>query len=483
MRNIACRYPDFNAQLEALRKLKEQGGTAYEKGMIAVIAKCINKHKGNSCHTRNLYDRYKVYSEAVPIFRREPVYQDSTNAINNKINNDFFSEIIDFFVGCFGTIKYQYSTTQESEEDTGGEAEVEEAVKLLSDFMTRNSFADKDNTMKKLCSVCGYVGRLLYHDPDGTERVVMTMPFDTIALSGTDLSEPEFAIYYRRISSEDELEAWRVEFYDGDYCYYFRGGGIGQLEFVEKKETLFGGKCPLQIIQRNDEMMGDAENVLAGIDAYDRAVSDTNNEFENFANAILAFKNMRLDKKAIADLRKNGTIAFQSAGDQESDLYYVTKDINSAFIDSHLDRLKNDIYRFSKTPNMSDGTFGNESGEARKFRLTGIEAKCASFESKVDAAARHMFECLGAAWQSKGHNIDPLQLFAEFTRNLPRTLATDAQAVSLLVGAGLPRQIAFGLLSEIDDIDYVMQLVEQENDGLRPLSDPDFEDEEGETDE
>ena len=478
-------YPDYTAETDRLDELKENG-VALEEELPKLLQRIITRHRPNHLRTKKLYDRYKTNKGAVPIFTRKPRFGNAIKPINHQINNDFFSEIVDFFVGYFGTITYSYSEVEESQEDTkasigafsnlfgkskkSGKEAVEIAAKTLNDFVTRNGMADKDNEIKKLASICGYVGRLLYHDLDGNERVSIIMPYETIAL-GDDVTEPKYAVRYYKIKNINDETVMKVEFYDGDYCYYFEGGSQSDLHLKNKKETLFGGCCPLQIIPKNLELQGDAEKVLSLIDAYDRTVSDASNEMENFANAILAFKNMKLSKDDINNLKSEGSIQFNSLGNTDSDLYYVTKNINDTFIEHHLDRLKNDIYRFSKTPNLSDGTFGSESGEARKFRITGIEAKCNAFQAKLDAAGAYMFKLLCNAWNMQNIAIDPLQCYMEFKRNFPLDIQTEANAISSLIGCGYPKKAAFALASFVDDVDYIMDLIEEEEEeGIASLT-------------
>lgn len=485
-RNYENEYPDYTAETDALDELKRSGANMEEE-LPALIKRIIDKHRLNHLHTKKLYDRYKTNENAVPIFGRKPRFGNSIKPINHKINNDFFSEIVDFFVGYFGTITYAYNETNEGKEDTAkskkngimsklfgksnesDEEAVKIAAKTLNDFVTRNSMADKDNEIEKIASICGYVGRLLYHDLDGNERVSVIMPYETIAL-GEDLIEPKYGVRYYKIKNINDERIMKVEFYDGDFCYYFEGGSQSDLKFKEKKETLFGG-CPLQIIPKNLELQGDAEKVIELIDAYDRTVSDSSNEMENFSNAILAFKNMKLEKKDLDNLKAEGSIQFNSLGTSDSDVFYVTKNINDTFIEHHLDRLKNDIYRFSKTPNLSDGTFGSESGEARKFRITGIEAKCNIFQAKLNTAGVYMFKLLCNAWNMQNIAIDPLQCYMEFKRNFPLDIATEANAIASLIGCGYPKKAAFSLASFVDDVDYIMDLIEQEEeDGIASLT-------------
>lgn len=484
MRTINNEYPDYTAETDALDKLFEGGGDVQEE-LPKLLKRIIDKHIGNAKHTKELYDRYKTAKSAVPIFNRSPRFKNSVKPINHKINNDFFSEIVDFFVGYFGTITYSYSQTKESEEETaksGGllsklfgkkqtrEDVVDEAAKNLSDFVTRNSMVDKDIEIKKLASICGYVGRLMYHDKEGNERVAITLPYETITL-GEDVTEPKYGVRYYKIKDIEDRTVFKVEFYDGNHCYYCEGGSQSDLKIANIKETLFGGLCPLQIIPKNLEMQGDAEKVMALIDAYDRTVSDSSNEMENFSNAILAFKNMSLDEKDMNKLRSDGSIQFTSLGGTDSNLFYVTKNINDGFIEHHLDRLKNDIYRFSKTPNLSDGTFGSESGEARKFRITGIEAKCNAFEAKMNTAGVYMFRLLANALNAKTVAIDPLQCYMEFKRNFPLDITTEATAISTLIGCGFPKKAAFEQASFVDDVDYIMDMIELEKqEGIADLT-------------
>ena len=62
-----------------------------------------------------------------------------------------------------------------------------------------------------------------------------------------------------------------------------------------------------------------------------------------------------------------------------------------------------------------------------------------------------------------------------FKRNFPLDLVSEAQAAATLIGAGLPKEVAFSQLSFIDDVDYVMDLIDQELDGVPPLDDRDDE--------
>lgn len=449
-------YPSYSAEIEYLR----------EKGVDeSILYKIINKHRGNSLYNRKLYGRYKTSASDVPIFNRMPRYTEDT--INNKVNNDFFSEIVDFKTGYFAgsPITYSYSKSKEAEEVTGDERAVEAAAKAVTDFTTLNNMYGVDMEITKFASIYGYAGRLFYIDTEGRIRVMPVQGYETIILSDTDISEPEFAIRYYEVWDINRVKSWVVEFYDNTYVYTYKGN-LSQLRFDEKKKHMFD-YCPLQGVANNKELMGDGEKVLALIDDYDKVLSDNSNEVESFVHAYMIFKNVNIDDDDIRKAQTNGAIKIKSTGtSQESDVKFLTKDINDTFTEHHLERLQDNIYRFSRTPNLNDESFGSASGISLKFKLHGLETKCGMFEAKMMDAAQYMWKLLASAWYKKGITVNPLQITMEFTRNFPLDTLSEAQTVQALIAAGLPKEVAYSQLSFVDDVDYVMYMIEQEKESM-----------------
>ena len=168
MRRESEVYPDLSAFIEAIDK----------KGIsAALLSKLLERGRPCLDHVKDLHDRYESRENAVPIYGRTPRFKDAGEAINNKVGNDFFGEIVDIKTGYFAgkPVTYSYSRTDESREDTGGGEAVETAAKALSDFVTRNNLYDVDQEVTKLAAIGGYAGRLFYVDTEGRERV-MALP-------------------------------------------------------------------------------------------------------------------------------------------------------------------------------------------------------------------------------------------------------------------------------------------------------------------
>lgn len=453
-RNELELYPNFTGELEAIR---ETGITK------EILQKIIQKHRPNSLYNRRLYNRYKAIYGGVPIFDRQPRYEEE-NPINNRINNDFFSEIVDFKTGYFAgePISYSYSETDESEESTGGVQGVDKAAEALTDFTTRNNMFGVDMEITKNASIYGYSGRLFYIDKEGMERVMPVHGYETIILSDTKMAEPEYAIRYYEVSDINDTKQWTVEFYDDKNVTTYKGD-LGSLAEIETRPHMFD-YCPLQGIANNAERMGDAEKVLELIDGYDRAVSDCSNEIEAFVHALMVV-GVNVDDEVITKAQKSGVLVIPQVGSNvvNDPVKWVTKNIDDAFSEHHLQRLEDNIYRFSKTPNLNKDLFSSSSGKALKFRLHQLETKCAAFESCMMDAAIHMWRLLSSSWAKKGIKFDPLQAVMDFKRNFPSETLENAQAATALISAGLSKKQAWAIaIPEIDDPDYAEEMANAE---------------------
>lgn len=453
-------YPDFQAEIEAI---DENGIT---DGLLNHI---ITKHAANRAYNWNLHKRYEALDGKVPIFLREPRF-DEENPVNNKVNNDFLGEIVDFKTGYFAgkPFGYTYADSKESKEDTGGEELRDRAAKELSDFVARNNLYDVDMEITKFAAIAGYAGRMFYYDTDGHERCMALPSYETIILSETSMMEPKYGIrYYKTVGLGGE-EIWKAEFDDGKTIRFYEGNYGGLYEVPEKAIPNLYGYCAIQGIPNNSELLGDAEKVMELIDAYDRVISDTNNEVESFANAYMAFENVNMSDEEIRKGQKSGAFQYYT-GTTSGGIHFVTKNINDAFVEHHLDRLEDNIYKYSKTPNLEDDAFNTASGIALKFKLTGLETKCGMFQAKMQTAGVYMFKLLGSSWGKKQIAIDPLQCYITFKRNFPIDTNSEAMAVQSLINAGVPKRVAFAELSFVDDVEELMQLIEEEKEDIPSL--------------
>lgn len=449
-----------------------------ENGITADIVKLmIDDHEKDRARMINLYQRYKAEIDGVPILNRKPIdYEDFEtgtlkridNKVNNKLNNAFDADIVDTKVGyMFGhPISYQVDV------DGDGLADKETPLqKALHEFIVRNSIEDEDSEWGKKAAICGYGARLAYIDTEGKERVRNVDPWEAIILSDRSIAEPIYALRYYPIEKKNGKDLFRVDFYDDLYMHSFVQKSVGgKFEPIEQNKLHMFEYCPLYGLPNNEELKGDAEKVLMLIDAYDRALSDANNEVEQYRLAYLVLKGMVADDEALEEINRKGI--FELLDDKES-VSYLTKDINNEMIEDHLDRLEENIMRFAKSVNFTDETFGTEiSGVAMKYKLMSLENKCITMERKMVTALRHQFKVLCSAWAKKGicNADDYLHFSFQFKRNLPVNLKEEAETQEKLKGM-ISDRTRLSLLSFVEDVQEELNKIKQQNEELIDLDD------------
>ncbi|HAP3989128.1 TPA: phage portal protein, partial [Enterococcus faecalis] len=109
-------------------------------------------------------------------------------------------------------------------------------------------------------------------------------------------------------------------------------------------------------------------------DAFDRSLSDQQNEVEQFKLAYMAISGSILDEEKAQ--RMMDQLGILNLPDPQAKVGYVTKDINKDFNEYHLNQLKKMFYTITKSIDFNDEVFkSNASGEARKWQIIALEAK------------------------------------------------------------------------------------------------------------
>lgn len=427
-----------------------------------IIKLMIEEHRPTRDKMIKLYARYKADPSGVPILTRKLIdYEGIGNEavkriddkVNNKLNNSFDSEIIDTKTGYM----FGHPITYETEDEA--------LKKMVSTFNTRNNIEDSDSELGKTASICGYGARLLYIDEEGNERLRNVDPWEAIILASDDITEPTFGLRYYQVfewSGETKVTSYRADFYDATYIYSFKSADKELYQLIERKPHMFDG-CPLFGVPNNKELKGDTEKVISLIDAYDRTLSDASNEIEQFRLAYLIVKGASLDEEDMENLKKSGVF---EVFDENGDVKFLTKEINDTMIENHLNRLEENILRFAKTVNFSDGSFGGTiTGVAMRYKLMALEHKAITMERKMTAAFRYQYKILCSAWDKKilADKDGYLKLWFQFKRNLPVNILEEAQASAQLKGQ-VSEETRLALLSFVDDVRFELERMAAERD-------------------
>lgn len=430
-----------------------------------ILAQIINEHEPIKREIEILQKRYDTTD--VPIMKRPvielPIASENMKRIdqliNNKLNNAFDADVIDTKVGYFLGNPINYVVEKESPNH-------EMLTAVIDEMRIRESIPLKDTSTGIQTSIAGYGARLVYwSEVNGKQvlRVSNVNPAECIFLYHENMHEPSYSIQYystTRIKADGTKMKIRVaEFHDKENTWFFESGSSG-FELVDVIPHYLLNP-PLFGVENNDALQGEASKILALVDAYDRTMSDANSEVEATRLAILVLRNIGMDEDDIQKLNKAGV--FEMWGN-DSEIKYLTKDVNDSMIEHLLDRLDKNITRFAKSVNFNDEAFGgNISGIAMRFKIFALEFKTILSEQRFRSALTYQFKLLCAGWSLL--NIcspdDYLKIWFGFKRNLPSNLKEEAEIQSILQGR-VSERTRLSLLSFIDDVDAEINAMKQE---------------------
>lgn len=451
--NQLSKYAD-----EITNKITEEGGIE-----VSLLNEIIALHELKKHRMIRKYRRYRTDEGAVPIHNRD---MPESTKVNNKLVNDYFSEIVDTKVGyLFGNPVV--SQVDKSMVRGGATAYDDIAIKMQS-FRKNSSLDDMNGETCKMAAICGYDAALAYIDREGEERVMRVDPWEAIIISRTEYTEPDYAIRYYTTWDDHTI----AELYDRTKVYTYDSPSTAGGSYVFKgAEYHMFDYCPLWGIPNNAELQGDADKVFSLIDAYDRTTSDFNSEIEQFRLAYMLFFGVEPDEETIEKLKQTGALHVPptEAGESPNNIMYLTKQMNHAALDSHLDRLESNIMRFAKHVNFTDESFGgNLSGVAMRYKIFHLETKTKYFERKHDAATMYMYKVIASAWKKKGIDLDWTTIENKYSRNLPINVTDEAEAATALMGI-VSRRTALSTLSMVNDVDREMEEIEREKGDIPDL--------------
>jgi len=422
------------------------------------LIKFIKLHQKQTERYNNLYNYYKGEHKIKDRTK-------SNDLANNKIVVNFAGQISDTATGYLVGSPITYN----SELD----------ILKLTDSLDNMDSTSHDMDIAKFCSIYGNAFEMLYKNIEGGLSITYIQPTNAFIIYSDDVEEmPLFGVSYFY-----EREKYKVELYTPTHLYkYVAEKVIDQLTILEIPTLHNIGEVPIIEYINNEEKQGDFEQVISLIDAYNILQSDRVNDKEQFIDAILVLKGVSLsddgDVEAIKNLKRHKLLEMPEGAAVE----YLTRQLDENSVEILRKSIENDIYRVAGIPNLADENFiGNASGVAMRYKLLGFEQKTKIKERYFTYGVKQRLKViLGFENLKSGGNIKIGDIKIQFTRNLPVNENELVKTVTDLQGI-VPNRILLGLLPFIDDIDYVMNLIEQEKegkqteiqnhfDGLNPIS-------------
>jgi len=365
------------------------------------------------------------------------------NEINNRIVINHAKYITDTNIGYLLGSPVDYKVNDESKVD----------IDPVTEAYKKQNIADLDSEIAKDISIFGLQHEYVYENEDGETKSSNVDNRATAIVYDTSLDHKKlFAIMYTGNYSKNRKkpDTYDVTFVDSKNVieYVLTPGKVPKFEEVTKTPHGFE-LVPMIEYKNNSDYIGDFEQVITLMDAYNILQSDRVNDKEQFVDAVLTVYGATLTDKNMAELRENRVISGIPA---DAKVSYLTKNFNEKDADTLRKNIEADIHKISMTPNMTDSEFvGNSSGVAIRYKLLAFEQNTKTKERFMERGLMERFQLywnqLKAKSKTKGEfNVSDID--AVFNRNLPSNDVEVSTIVSNLDGV-VSKETLIGQLSFI----------------------------------
>lgn len=359
-----------------------------------------------------------------------------------------------------------------------GDADIDQ---LLVAFDKAN-VDDTDNDLALNMSIYGVAYEYVYAKEGDTVLQTKTLePDQTFIVYDDTIEQNELfgVYYYLRKDDVNDIGYWYATVCTEHYIYVLNIENNTTLKQTVTEEPILHNfnMMPINEYQNNKENIGDFEQQIGLIDAYNNLMADRVNDKEQFIDAILVLYGADLtDEEMITpndEFEEDNTEAAKALRrlkrmkllelPEDAKAEYLARTLDETGVEVLRKAIKEDIYTFSHVPNLTDENFvGNSSGVAMEYKLLGLEMITKVKQRYYTKALRKRIKLFCNYLSLKQILVDADSIVPVFTRGLPKNLVEIAQTVTNLKGT-VSQKTLLGLLPFVEDPDEELKNVREDN--------------------
>lgn len=316
----------------------------------------------------------------------------------------------------------------------------EESMEKLLVAFDNAGVNDTDSELALDASIYGVSYEYVYAAEDAPDPLCKSVsPEHTFMVVDDTIEERELCgVYYWR-KENSVKKTWQyvaivtTEHYN--YTIILSGDRKGNTD-VTREEHHFGEP---QIIEyrNNKDGIGDFEQQISLMDAYDALTSDRITDKDQFIDAILILYGSILgdDEEETTEAQKKLKRDKLLELPPDARAEYLTRQMDESGAEILRKALKEDIYNFSHVPNFQDENFaGNTSGVAMEYKLLGLEMMTKTKEHYYKKGLRKRIRMFCSQLGLESMQEKAGSILISFSRGLPKNLTEIAQIVATLSG-------------------------------------------------
>ena len=404
----------------------------FEAGKLksSEVKKLINKHESEL--VPNLTKLIEYYKGQQEINSSEDSSKPQTVCNHAK---DISDTAAGYFLGA--PISWKQVGEANDSKDKDGLTEFDK----LMDRFDHAQVPDTDQDNALMLSITGRAYDYTYAEEGEPE--LMTMPLDplhTFIVCDESIEHRElFAVYYyykkNDVAVQEDTKLYIMVMTDSELIYWTLTSDEDTAPTKREPHNL--GYIPVTLYKNNKFCIGDFEQQIGLVDAYNTLTSDRVQDKESFIDAILVIYGSLLGEdsessdEALKEVKKKKLLEL----DDDARAEYLTRTLDEGGMEVLRTALKEDIYTFSHVPNLTDKNFaGNSSGVAMEYKLLGLEMLTKIKERWYRKGLRKRLKMFLHFYGLKEMKLTEENLEAKFSRGLPKNLAELAGIVNSLSG-------------------------------------------------
>ena len=314
--------------------------------------------------------------------------------------------------------------------------------------------ADHDNALDM--AIYGVAYEYVYAKEDSNELNIKTLePENTFIVYDDSIEQmPLFAVYYfKRKEDEKDTESYQAVIMTQNYVYsiVLEGQSKGVISEVPIEHNM--GDIPVIEYKNNKYSIGDFEQQIGLIDAYNSLTANRVNDKEQHINSILVLYGARLGDDAEKSAEAMKMLADQGLLElhPEARAEYLNNTLNENEVETLRNAIKQDIYTFSHVPNLTDENFaGNSSGVAMEFKLLGLEMITKIKQRYYIKGLKKRIKLFANYLGLNQILVDANSIIPHFSRSLPKNILEISQIVTNLSGK-VSQETLIGQIPFVED--------------------------------
>lgn len=341
--------------------------------------------------------------------------------INNIVVENRADEIVCFKVGYQIGEPLQYVCLDTDEV-------VSDDFRLFNKYIRDSGKAARDLTLFDDIFTCGVGYRMVL--PSGSNDFE-TSPFVVYTLDPEDT----FMVKYNGLGKPDIMSVGYITRTDGTNVYgcytnkmFFKVEG----DKVTQAKPHILGENPIIPYAHGVTSLGAFESVIPMLDAINNVGSNRIDAIEQFVQALMVFKNVRLKEGERKVLNESGAIEIEGDGD----LKYLVQELNQMQTQTLVDYMYQTVLTICGMPNRNGGTSTSDTGTAVIMRdgWESAEARAKLLEPLFKESERRFLRIATKITNViRGTALSASDIDSRFTRRNYENITQKAQVLDLLL--------------------------------------------------